>query len=430
MRKLLLVPLAFLFILSCTKPHNEPVHGDLIKNAKEFFNQNLKRSEIKNAKVSQLQNGEPIWEQATIRNMSRATVVQVPLSSDSAGAAGVTYGNHILPLRIKDYLFIYKDADSNYRLLVMRCIPHGKGNGYSGLILLRDWDGNNPRINALDGGSVSTINARKTSSDGFNNAIRSCVTVNYWYSVNGGPWQFNFSNTFCTGDAGPEGPGDNAPGDWQELPPPDGGGGGSGSGSGDTPGNMPTPPVILTDVVDYLSSPCFKATLQYMGFNNLTSNLARTLSTLYQSSDAINAQFYEEPLADTIDADNRPQENGNPAVVNINITLNTLLANGSREYIAATILHELVHGYFYVKYHVYNNNPWDHGQMAGDAFFNSMVQTLQEMYPNLSTADATALTWAGLQETPQYLALSLSQRLNIESIASQYRTGLSGTKCN
>lgn len=429
MRKLLLVPLAFLFILSCSKPQNEPVHGDLIENAKEFFDQNLKRSEIKNAKVSQIPNAEPIWEQATIRSMSRATVVQVPLSSDSAGTAGVTYGNHILPLRIKDYLFIYKDEDSSYRSLVMRCIPHGNGKVFSGLILLRDWDGSNPRINAFDGGTVSTTNARKTSTDGFNNAIRSCVTVNYWYSVNEGPWQFNFSNTFCTGDAGPEGPGDNAPGDWQELPPPDGGGGGS--GSGDTPGNMPPPPVILTDVVDYLTSRCFKATLQYMGFNNLTSSLARTLSTLYQTSDQINARFYEEEFKDPMDdGDNSPQSEPTGSMININITLNTVLANGSQEYIAATMLHEMVHGYFYVKYHISNNNPWDHGQMAGDAFFNSMVQTLQEMYPALSMTDATALTWIGLQKTQQYLDLPISQRLNIESIAAKYRSGASGTKCN
>ncbi|SHM58787.1 hypothetical protein SAMN05444266_10998 [Chitinophaga jiangningensis] len=429
MRKLLLVPLAFLFILSCRKPQNEPVHGDLIKNAKEFFDQNLKRNEFKNAKVSQIPNGELIWEQATIRSMSRATVVQVPLSSDSAG---VTYGNHILPLSIKDYLFIYKDADSNYRSLVMRCIPHGSnGHGFSGLVLLSDWDGNNCRINALDGGAVSTTNARKTSSDGFNNAIRSCVTVNYWYSVNGGPWQFNFSNTFCTGDAGPEGPGENAPGDWQELPPPEGGGS-SGSGSGETPGNMPPPPVILTDVVDELSSPCFKATLQYMGFNNLTSSLARTLSTLYQTSDVVNARFNEGQLADTVDAKNIPgvAGSGGAAVVNIDITLNNSIANGSREYIAATILHELIHGYFFVKYNVYNNNPWDHGQMAGDSFFNSMVLALQEMYPGISLADAQSLTWRGLEETPQYQALSLAQKQSIQSIAGKYRNGELGTKCN
>ncbi|SHM09305.1 hypothetical protein SAMN05444266_106336 [Chitinophaga jiangningensis] len=102
----------------------------------------------------------------------------------------------------------------------------------------------------------------------------------------------------------------------------------------------------------------------------------------------------------------------------------------NKEYVTATIIHEIIHGYFKIEYGLASSDPWDHGEMAGNDYFNKMKYALKEVFPNLSETDAQALVWIGLQDTDKYKDKPLSEKNAIEYIAMNYRVGLSGTKCN
>jgi len=442
MVKRLIFPLFFLWAIGCSKsPQIQQVEPNVIQEARNYFEKYiLVINAVRSARIEGgFAHGNPSWELATTRQLSRGTVVQVPLTVDSVQS--VTFQNHVLPLRYKDYLLIYKDRDSVYQNMVMRTIRTGSTKpGYSGLVLLQDWAGNNPHCYAVEGGSLinPSSTSRKTAGNDFDNAIRTCVTINYYYAGNGEPWQYSFSKLYCTGDAGPENPGSNGPGDWQELPPDDGG---SGSGSGGTSpaGNLEPPPVILRDIRSSFTSPCLSQALAELSMGSLTNYVAELLKTCYESDKMIDAVFLEAPAADFPtpfhDGKTSGQEAGGGLqdpnrFIALEITINSEIANGSKEYVTATIIHEIIHGYYKILYGRESTDPWDHGQMAGDNYFNKMKFSLMEIFPNMSDVDAQALVWIGLQTTDQYQNKPLAEKNSIESIALNYRAGISGTKCN
>ncbi|MBV7531805.1 hypothetical protein [Chitinophaga sp. sic0106] len=179
--------------MGCSKsPQILQEEPDVIQDARKYFEKNVLVKNVgSNARIEgSFTHGDPRWDDATTRQLSRGTIVQVPLSVDSM--QGVTFENHVLPLRYKDYLLIYKDKDSIYRNIVMRNIPTGSIEpGYSGLTLVQDWSGSNPGSFAMEGGKLITTNSPtngRVSNNSNNYGVRSCVTINYYYSVNGGPW--------------------------------------------------------------------------------------------------------------------------------------------------------------------------------------------------------------------------------------------------
>ncbi|MBV7531099.1 hypothetical protein [Chitinophaga sp. sic0106] len=431
-------PLSLLLILlamGCSKsPQIQREEPDVIQEARYYFEKNVLAKNVgSNARIEgSFTHGDPRWDDATTRQLSRGTIVQVPLSVDSM--QGVTFENHVLPLRYKDYLLIYKDKDSIYRNIVMRNIRTGSGTpGFSGITMLQDWQGANPSSFAMEAGKIvmpDDPTARKAVNNSLNTAAISCVTITYWYSVNDGPWQLNFTNTVCLGGGGPAdgGSGSGGPGEWQELPPEEGAGG----GLPDPSQSVEPPPVVIIAVKDGFKSPCFSSTLVQLTMTNLTNAIAQLLRAEYQYDRKIDLTFKDSTFSNGFHdgvTEPRVNESGDQKLLTLEVSLNTAIANGSREYIAATIMHEILHGYFVIEYNR-NNNPFSHGQMAGTEFFNKMIGALKELFPNLSTTDANALVWMGLDETPEYSSFSLNEKNQIESIALNYRTGLSGTKCN
>ncbi|MEI9944738.1 MAG: SprT-like domain-containing protein [Chitinophagaceae bacterium] len=113
-----------------------------------------------------------------------------------------------------------------------------------------------------------------------------------------------------------------------------------------------------------------------------------------------------------------------------NITFNNVqLDSSSKEYIAATILHEVVHAWINYKYTAVVSNQYQHSLMAGSYRFNLMRIALQEMYPNLSTEDAIDLTWGGLTDTVEFSGLPVNERQRIISKNIDFKKGLKGTHC-
>jgi hypothetical protein len=64
-------------------------------------------------------------------------------------------------------------------------------------------------------------------------------------------------------------------------------------------------------------------------------------------------------------------------------------------------------------------------------YLNSMATQLQTMYPNLSSSDANALAWGGLENEAGTLYSSLSsvEKNNISSTNTAYKNGTNGQPC-
>jgi SprT-like family len=121
----------------------------------------------------------------------------------------------------------------------------------------------------------------------------------------------------------------------------------------------------------------------------LQNTVSKMLNKLFGSTDVINLDILEGNLSAGVDADTR-NAGSSGGFQRVEVTLNTSeLQNASKEFIASTILHEIIHGVFLIK----NKNPLidDHNEM-GSYYISIMADALREMYPAVSSDDATALS--------------------------------------
>jgi hypothetical protein len=199
--------------------------------------------------------------------------------------------------------------------------------------------------------------------------------------------------------------------------PPDSGGGGSGTGTS------------VFDISNKLTTPCFNTVFSEVQSKTLQNTISKMLNKLFGSTDVINLDIEEGVLKQGVDGDTR-DAGSSRGYRTVGITLNTNeLKNASKEYIAATILHEVIHGIFLIK----NKNPLinDHNEM-GSFYITYMAEALKELYPTISPDDAIALAWGGVQESYGWSEIVRNTPAAVNSIVEtnkKYRTGVSGTNC-
>lgn len=200
--------------------------------------------------------------------------------------------------------------------------------------------------------------------------------------------------------------------------PPDGSGGG-----GDQPN------IWITDIINNFTNPCFGEVLRDIMDGKLQNAIVNILCTLYSNTDILSLQFSNADIGDySLDGITRMQSSGSFVVANI--TLNdSALYNASQEYIAATIIHEVLHAYMNYKGGV--QPIIEHEDMA--LFYQDvMMDALLEMYPTLERWQAEALTWGGLEKT--YAYTSFRGRwpriaLQEKQFETDNKSGAAGTPC-
>jgi hypothetical protein len=100
--------------------------------------------------------------------------------------------------------------------------------------------------------------------------------------------------------------------------------------------------------------------------------------------------------------------------------------NSSKEFYAATILHEMIHGY------IASQNIDQNGKeetIANPKYVDWMRAALISLFPNLSPSDANALALGGLQETSYFESLSQDIRDESLKINTRHEIGNEGNTC-
>lgn len=122
---------------------------------------------------------------------------------------------------------------------------------------------------------------------------------------------------------------------------------------------------------------------------------------------------------------NRSIRTGSSLTVNIYINYGR---NSSKEFIAATILHEMIHGYIASQNIPQNGNEAEE-IIANPQYVDWMSASLISLFPNLSTIDANALALGGLQETSYFNSLSKDiQDASLKTIG-RHEAGSEGQTC-
>ncbi|SDM43841.1 hypothetical protein [Siphonobacter aquaeclarae] len=222
-------------------------------------------------------------------------------------------------------------------------------------------------------------------------------------------------------------------------------GGYTGSG-GYSPSNTggyspPPPPVYInwksTDLTKYvreienrLVTPCFNAvadklfSLASTDSQKLGAYVGYMLNTLMSPSTNVKIELSEENLGSTTDGVFRVDRN---VPYQAQLVLNTqVLQSASKEYIAATLIHELVHG-------LYNEQgstlkvDQQHAEMA-QKYIEPMTDALVGLY-GMDKFHAKALACGGLPGAYDALGLSLEDQTRMNQLAKGYRNGTFGQKC-
>ena len=102
--------------------------------------------------------------------------------------------------------------------------------------------------------------------------------------------------------------------------------------------------------------------------------------------------------------------------------------NSSREYFAATILHEMIHGYIASQNIPQNGNEAEE-IIANPQYVDWMSASLISLFPNLSTIDANALALGGLEGTSYFNSLSKDIQDASLKTNGRHRAGNEGQTC-
>ncbi len=234
---------------------------------------------------------------------------------------------------------------------------------------------------------------------------------------------------------------------------PDGNGdGGSGSGappncntgSGSGTNTNPCGPGWVTEeepeanyeILNNCTNPCIYNSVNTAIDLNCKNKISNFLNGTFSNSQNFHLLFTDGAFtgtlatadAKTITAPINPSSTEIKTSIKFNITR---LSGASKEYIAATILHEAIHAWIDYQYPIPVENTEQHNLMASTNRFNLMVIALMEMFPNLNQQDAIDLTWGGLYETILFNNLPSSERQRIVDTNENYRTRIngSGTPC-
>lgn len=187
------------------------------------------------------------------------------------------------------------------------------------------------------------------------------------------------------------------------------------------------------DIINNLTNSCWKALFNTIKSNGLTNDISTLLKNTFGSSTKYNVIISEE--ANLTNSQGVYVE-GNTSVsydLNGNLVLNiklnsTALADATKEYISATIYHEIVHAYLRATGMMSRLQQED--AIAYD-YVTCLIAALQETFPSMSLDSATALSWGGLEGTPTYNnTLTDTQKTNYLLENNYQHAGQNGTTCN
>jgi len=213
---------------------------------------------------------------------------------------------------------------------------------------------------------------------------------------------------------------------------------GGGTSGGATKDNSSS----VKDIVDSLTNKCQKAVLQSLMAAGLGNAITGILKETFGVTDKLNVVFEDVPLTKdpTTPGYTNPQRKDEYLDIHIELN-NTVLANSSKEYLAETMFHEIMHGYFDAN-NTFKGDDTTSRELAqhiemSKSYLDKEVIALRELFPNLSLYDAQCLVIGGygdIQKNRPNMMDAILEKYNltgyeVQNTNNKYKNGKKGTKC-
>ncbi|MVT11557.1 hypothetical protein [Chitinophaga tropicalis] len=421
-----------LFLVACQKESNKEdlqssENSISVADAKKFFEAEVLpiTARIKNAVHKQVD-----WNKAYSQIAGKQLVV-IPVDFDKPFYASRDNGKTKFDMRRNTFLVFYRDSLQKIHAEVVYKQPENITTAkktFSGSILIESWSGELLKsFKYVDGKRYKGDAVRLASGDYMAadyGSLTYCWITNYYYCVYYNGQQLSCTNSYAiqtcidlTGSA--ENPGGGPPDgpDTEDNADPEYEGVGENNW------------VEFRDITNGVNTPCFSEVVDSISKGHLQAAISLILLQTFNQTDLINISFIDSHYGST-QTDATTNVSSSNGMANYLVDLNIdALQNASKEYIAATIFHEILHAYFATK----NIDPvLEHDEMA--LYYRDQIATaVRSLYPSISENDANALAYGGLQHTYTWSELvrtNPSAANSIVSINQAYKNGTSGVSCN
>lgn len=209
------------------------------------------------------------------------------------------------------------------------------------------------------------------------------------------------------------------------------GGGGGGGGDGE-------PVVIAATIINNVTDPCLKTTLNTLINNNLSGKIANIINDVFNSSDRVNITFqqFDDPNAKPAKSE-MPTYDIRNQIFNETINLNMAqIKDASMEFKTIIAVHEILHAYMNYNNQYFQQQFQQHKEIA-TKYVDDIRTFVQQIYPSMSSNDANAIILNGIADVypkgikdDAYLALLKSY--GVTDALGNYeleRGGITGTPC-
>ncbi|MFD1258377.1 hypothetical protein ACFQ3S_16345 [Mucilaginibacter terrae] len=155
-----------------------------------------------------------------------------------------------------------------------------------------------------------------------------------------------------------------------------------------------------TEIKNKVKNPCLKIMVEAVINDNVEGKINSLIQKVFGGNSTLNLTFTDQEALSSTTRDAEEQRILNPAgeLIGVDIRLKaSTLAGSSKEYIAATVMHETLHAYMDSQ----GINLDHHNSMAKD-YLDTMADDLKGMFPGMTNLVAYSLAWGGLEDTYWY----------------------------
>ncbi len=196
----------------------------------------------------------------------------------------------------------------------------------------------------------------------------------------------------------------------------------------------PTEIMLLDDIKIQLKDPCLLDVWNTVYNNDFSNDISKIINQVFGVSNKFNLTIVE--VAELRNDKGEvimghavpPSLNSITGEMNITLQLNST-TNATKEALAATIFHEVLHAYFFTL-NISGSNI--HHNLIANDFVTMISLSLQKSFPNLTLFQATALAWGGLMDNKYNAWNTLSPDIQEAYLKENgyQEAGQNGTKCN
>ncbi|KLT66452.1 hypothetical protein [Pedobacter sp. BMA] len=431
----ILLFIATIVIYSCKKDKGSSINQDskeIIADAKSYFEQKILNKSLRIPNDPNFRHSiikKPVWSRSVIRKISLGDAVVVPIVFDEDIFTMDKDDAYKSFLSRTSYLMIYKDKKENMHAewvtLLNIKVKKNRNEHFSGIAVIEEWNGTFKKAFAFDGlgnyekmSSSSSITRQQISYSRF----ITCVTIPHYSTITVGgisTSSFRGSETFCYGSFENSG---------------DEGGNGSTYGYGhsggeqqdeevdpsnyllyfiDCNGDIDGSAIIddncgciqgntgiqsCADITDKIKNKCLDSVWIKVK-DTLNNKIANILNNTFNTSDKINFKIVDgnidggysaktEVVTDKVNSDGIH-------IFDVKVTLNkNTLPSASQEFIATTMVHEIMHAYFDSQKTYYTQQFQQHRNMA-ENYIDDLKNAVQAIYSSLDDKAAYALILNG-----------------------------------